>query len=175
MTDREYRAMLKKNHLCHDCKQQDAYTLAGRTYCYDCAEKQRLAKQKARQDPAKRERMLAQKREQVARYRAENKCVVCGKRLHRGERVCGICAELQRRAVRKSRNSAPRLPGVRCWQCNKAPCMEGKKLCAECYEKKVEVACENLKKAQTKNHPWRKSNQNSVWRNSPRYSPPSVK
>ena len=27
--------------------------------------------------------------------------------------------------------------GGRCWQCNKAPAMEGKKLCAECYSKKI--------------------------------------
>lgn len=152
----EYRKKLKRAHVCRDCKTQDAYTLAGRTYCFDCAEKQRIAKQNAREDPAKKEKMLLQKREQIERYRAKNKCLRCGKQLHNGERLCGMCQELQRRALRKSRGSVPRFYGVICWQCNKQPCMDGKRLCRSCYEKKVKTACENLKKVDRENHPWRK-------------------
>ena len=156
MTVKEYRELLKKSHLCLDCKTQDAYTLAGRTYCFDCAEKQRTAKERARDDPEKRERMLRQKREQVERYREANRCVRCGKQLHNGERVCDSCREIERASVRKSHGNVPRIYGVICWQCNKAPCADGKKLCQSCYEKKVKTACENLKKADMKNHPWRK-------------------
>ena len=37
--DKAYYAMLKSHHLCTRCKTQDAYTLAGRAVCADCAEK----------------------------------------------------------------------------------------------------------------------------------------
>lgn len=40
----DYRKLLKKHHICRDCKKQDAYTLAGRTYCAECAQKQAEAK-----------------------------------------------------------------------------------------------------------------------------------
>lgn len=46
MTESEYRAKLKANHICRDCKQTDAYTLAGRTYCAECAEKMANRKKK---------------------------------------------------------------------------------------------------------------------------------
>lgn len=42
-----------------------------------------------------------------------------------------------------------------CWQCNKEPVMDGKRLCSECYRWKVEIASRNLLKSQGKNHPWR--------------------
>lgn len=152
----EYRGKMKQAHICRDCKKQDAYTLAGHTYCFECSEKQRLAKQKARADPAKKEKMLLQKREQIDRYRSENKCLRCGKKLHNEKRLCEICYEIQRRELRKSRGSIPRLYGIICWQCNKQPCMDGRKLCPDCYEKAVKVVCENRKKVDMKNHPWRK-------------------
>lgn len=156
MDDKEYREKLKRAHICPGCKAQDAYTLAGRTYCFDCTEKRRIQRQAAWADPVKKAKMLLQSRERQERYKAENKCLQCGKQLHNGERLCGICREKARRAVRKSRGRTPRNPGVICWQCNKQPCMDGKRLCQSCYEKKVKAVCGNLKKADRENHPWRK-------------------
>ena len=151
----EYRKLLKKHNLCRDCKKQDAYTLAGRTFCFECAEKMRLAKAEARKDTAKREKMLQQKREQISRYISENRCIRCGKQLANGKRMCPTCYNLQRLALKKSRGSAPRISGVICWQCNKNPCMDGKRLCRECYEKKIPISLENLKKSRGVEHPWR--------------------
>lgn len=156
MTVKEYRELLKKRHLCRDCKTQDAYTLAGRTYCFDCAEKQRIAKEKARTDPIKREKMRRQLREHIERYRADNKCIRCGMQSHNGKSVCDSCLANEKTKYRTSSRYSPRIYGVICWQCNRAPCADGKKLCQSCYEKKVKTACENLKKADMKNHPWRK-------------------
>ena len=53
MTESEYRAKLKANHICRDCKQTDAYTLAGRTYCAECARKWQIAKKKKDRNPEK--------------------------------------------------------------------------------------------------------------------------
>lgn len=175
---RRYRLKLKEAHICRECKKQDAYTLAGRTHCSECAEKLRAAKANAWADPEKREKMLLQKREQLARYRNQNKCLHCGKQLHNGERLCGICRERERRASRKSRKLhgiVPRLPGIICWQCNKQPLMDGKKLCPSCYERKVKTARENAKKVELKNHPWRKLDHDDVYRASVKSSPPSAK
>lgn len=170
---RRYRLKLKEAHICRECKKQDAYTLAGRTRCSECAEKLRAAKANARADPEKREKMLLQKREQLARYRNQNKCLNCGKQLHNGERLCGICRERQRRASQKSRELhgvVPRLPGIICWQCNKQPLMDGKRLCPSCYEKKVKTARENAKKVELENHPWRKLDHDGVYRASVKFS-----
>ena len=156
MDEAEYRRLLKKNHICRDCRKQDAYTLAGRTYCFECAEKGRKAKAQARKDPEKRAKMLLQKRQQIGRYITENKCVRCGKQLRDRKRMCGVCYELQRRAQRKSRGATPRGLGL-CWQCNKKPCIDGKKLCEVCYEWKLPIALANLEKSRKDNHPWKKS------------------
>ena len=93
MKSNEYRRLLKKHHLCRECKQQDVYTLTGRTSCFKCSEKERLR--------------------------------------------------------RERRGISPRMSGI-CYQCNKKPCIEGKKLCQECYDKKVIVAMKNLEKAREK-------------------------
>lgn len=156
MTVSEWRRHLKKHHICRECGQTDAYTLGGRTCCYDCAEKQRKAKALARKDPLKHEKMLQSKREQIARYKAENRCVRCGKQLTNGKRMCGICYASQRAASRRSKGCTPRMEGV-CWQCNKEPCMDGKKLCRACYDAKVKVALANLEKTRGADHPWRKN------------------
>ena len=50
MTESEYREKLKANHICRDCKQTDAYTLAGRTYCAECAEKMANRKREKRSE-----------------------------------------------------------------------------------------------------------------------------
>ena len=63
MTESEYRAKLKANHICRDCKQTDAYTLAGRTYCAECAEK--MANRKKEKRSEHREEYNAQ----MAEYR----------------------------------------------------------------------------------------------------------
>ena len=81
MTLNEYRQKLKENHICRDCKKTDAFTLSGRTYCADCAEKIRLAKAKARQDPEKREIMLQQTRDCAKRHEENHECKTCGKPL----------------------------------------------------------------------------------------------
>jgi hypothetical protein len=49
VTDREYRDLLHKNHLCRYCKRQDAYTLSVHVLCAVCAENEREGQRKRRE------------------------------------------------------------------------------------------------------------------------------
>ena len=90
MNQQEFRALRKKAGVCRDCGREDAYTMAGRTYCAECAEKDRHRKEMARKDPEKRERMLTQNRKKVARHKAAGICPCCGKRpTYPGKTLCG--------------------------------------------------------------------------------------
>ena len=72
MTESEYRAKLKANHICRDCKQTDAYTLAGRTYCAECAEK--MANRKKEKRSEYREEYNAKMAEYREKLIEENRC-----------------------------------------------------------------------------------------------------
>lgn len=158
MDQSEWYVKLKELHLRRDCKKQDAYTLSGHTRCYECSEKNRIRKVCDRKDPNKAQKM----REAAARYKqkclSEGRCVHCGKFLGTGERLCAICAEKQRQASKKSKGLPPRLHGIMCWQCNKKPCANGHMICEDCYEKKVKIALQNLRRVDKENHPWREQN-----------------
>ena len=160
MTETEYRMLLKKHHFCRDCRKQDAYTLAGRTFCAECAERQRLAKADARQDEEKRLKILEQHRQMQARYVAEHRCKTCGKKLEDGYgyKQCELCRKRQSRASQKYKHKKYGVPNLRgqngiCWQCNKNPVIDGKKLCQECYDVKLKTLA---------NIP--RNNQNHIWR-----------
>ena len=72
MTESEYRAKLKAHHICRDCKQTDAYTLAGRTYCADCAQK--MANRKREKRDESREEYNAKMAEYRKKLIEENRC-----------------------------------------------------------------------------------------------------
>ena len=149
MNQQEFRALRKKAGVCRDCGREDAYTMAGRTYCAECAEKDRRRKEMARKDPEKRERMLTQNRKKVARHKAAGICPCCGKRpTHPGKALCGTCLAKQRRYAYKRRHEngqrtwSERTDGHGCFLCG-APCIPGKKLC----EKHMRQRIENLRKS----------------------------
>lgn len=163
MTLAEFRALRKKAGICRDCGKEDAYTMIGRTYCFDCAEKQRLAKAKARKDPEKRQKMLDQHKAMTDRYESEHRCKTCGKKLSENYKYknCERCRAKYRRALKKSREKIYGTPNERgqnniCWQCNKNIVMKGKKICAECYSWKIPVCLANLEKSR-ENNPWKGS------------------
>ena len=149
MTESEFRALRKKHHICRDCGTQDAYTLAGRTYCAECAEKGRARKEQDRKDPEKRERMLSQHRDMVARRKSAGLCSCCGKRpAAQGKALCALCSARNRDRIYKRRHEKgqrtwdERTNGTGCFLCG-APCVEGKKLC----EKHMIQRIENLRKS----------------------------
>lgn len=151
MTLKEYRQKLKEHHICRNCKKTDAFTLLGRTYCADCAEKLRLAKEKARQDPVKKEKMLQATKDWRERHEENHRCTRCGRYLFDGYnyKTCAECRletkrSLQARRVAKYGVKNERGKNGICWQCNKNPCIEGKKLCQSCYDKKLSYCRKNL-------------------------------
>ena len=109
-----------------------------------------------------------------------HRCRECGKQdafTLIGRTRCADCVEKdteQRRRKRGYQKRVERLPKERpednrprggngiCWQCNKLPALEGKRLCPFCYEKNVAVAMKNLEKSRKEDHPWRRSFQQNV-------------
>ena len=95
--------------MCPKCGKQDAYTLGGRTYCYECAERERVrqgltayidpllfsAPKKDRKDYSKIPR---------EQYIERGMCYTCGKPVKPGYKVCESCYDrlLQARSKVKS-------------------------------------------------------------------------
>ncbi len=145
----EFRALRKRAGICRDCGQEDAYTMAGRTYCFDCAKKQRIAKQKARNDPQTRRKMLDQHTHMKDTRKANGLCPTCGRKTDGEHALCPYCRAKARKST--ARHRAKQNPSVNyprgsngiCFQCNKAPVMDSKKLCADCYAVKLRH-CQSL-------------------------------
>lgn len=132
---RENRALLKSLHICRDCKRQDAYTLAGRTYCAACAAKHAERQRRRREDEEARAKDAAACR----RWRESRGglCKRCGRRkAQAGKTICRMCS-VKRIEHRRGDVNWPRGANGYCWQCNKAPAMDGKRLCPECYTAKL--------------------------------------
>ena len=90
----ELRALRKRLHLCRECGRQDAYTLAGRTKCADCVERDTArCREKRGYNPA----WMRQKKDrpEVNRPRGGNGiCWQCNKRTKLdGKKLCQICYE----------------------------------------------------------------------------------
>lgn len=56
MTEAEWKNALKAHHICPNCKSVDAYTMAGRRLCANCAEKDAVAHRKLRESEDYRNR-----------------------------------------------------------------------------------------------------------------------
>lgn len=158
---REWTRQLKANHLCVDCKQQDAYTLNGRARCFECAEKyaRECRERRAKAPDAYNEAQ----RELRARWRENGKCTNCGQEKPSWEhhRVCVACRVKMYRFKKEQRESRddwfPRgTPGL-CYFCLH-PVMEGKKVCQSCYDARMpglEKAREAARAGKS-NHIWKK-------------------
>lgn len=146
--NRKYRKLLQR---CIICGKRDAYTLGGRSSCYECCEKAHGQKLSAE---ALENRHLYQKRLYDER-RAQGICVSCGKKAEKGKSRCAICLAKDRRSVLKRDREKGALPSYLrngidyCASCTKPLTDEnrvhGKKLCKTCYDK----ACKSLEIARS--------------------------
>lgn len=141
MTENEWRARQKKHHICRECGEQDAYTLAGRTRCARCAQRDRERAMKYREG---RREELRQRQAEIRRRRLEQGlCTRCGRPVHDGHRTCLSCRlETARRKRERKRAAgslswADRTSGRVCFFCGGEP-MEGKNMCEACYKKRCE-------------------------------------
>ncbi len=156
--DRESYLFFKSQHMCKSCHKTDAFTLAGRTLCAECTEKNRAMKDRYRAEH--RAELNKKNATWYATAKEEGRCVSCGRiLLCTGFVTCDLC-----RAKRRIRD-AERRRGLGIFQkgddtfcaiCARRPPMEGKRVCPSCYESNMR----NLEKANaarnTRNHPWRK-------------------
>ena len=139
MYDREYIQKLKMHHMCVKCKKQDAYTLGGRSLCFDCAEYYRR-RQKTYVEQNK-EKVLSRNRAKRIKCIKNNICSRCLQRKTDGNhKVCDICRQTLNA---KRRVKTTHVPGV-CYHCknplNGQIKSDGKpsKLCSCCYAKVLE-------------------------------------
>ena len=156
---REWRKLLKQNHLCIDCKKQDAYTLNGRSRCYECAKKNAKASREYRSK--KRNKHNKAQKELHAKWREEGRCVRCGRvkpwwELHA---LCEQC-RIQMAGLKRSKREAcddyfPRgTPGL-CYFCLQ-PVLPGKKVCKRCYDARIASMAKAREAAQANksSHVW---------------------
>lgn len=152
---KEYRKMCKKFHLCVYCKQQDAYTIGGRSACYECAEKMaKLKKTKYYSTTEARQKRCEERKQLRQRHIARHECTVCGKKLAENYlyKTCSHCRTYNKIRQRTNDSFMRGEFGI-CWQCNKEPCIAGKRVCDKCYEMKLGILS-NIK-IDNSNHVWR--------------------
>lgn len=137
----EYHAR-KRAHMCTYCGKQDAYTLAGRHCCYECAERRREKYEKGVYERRKEEKLKKWKEKYESR-KEQGLCPRCGRKAARGKTWCERC-------LAKRRKGAAYIPEGYCTSCKKNLAMDGRKLCERCYK----AACENLTKGRKKNGYW---------------------
>ena len=144
----EWRKRQKRLHVCRECGTVDAYTLAGRTVCADCAEKQAKSKRDWREDHPEAN-ALAAKRHRDLLF-AQGRCTRCGREKPQdGRKTCKRCRVMTGAANRRRRQKQgvnwPRGGNGICWQCNREPVSKGYRLCESCLAKAPEENSTNLK------------------------------
>ena len=142
---REWAHMRKAAHLCIECGTKDSRTINGKCQCLQCAKKRADQRREAWDYDHQKELRDAR----TARWKAAGLCSNCGgPREDETKAMCAVCRLKYRlRNARKKieQGKLPRGANGRCFQCNRAPAIEGKKLCRECYAKKVETILQNGK------------------------------
>ena len=137
MTDKEFYHLRKKVGICPRCGREDAFTMAGRSLCAECAAKARKNKADQYAVEEKKIRMYAQHCEGQKKRRDIGICPTCGRPATPGYSTCEYCRAKHRNYMRNYRNSFTRGQYGICWQCNKEKALPGKRVCQSCYDKKL--------------------------------------
>jgi len=139
---REGYKFYKSIGICPSCRKYSA--VPGRVYCEVCTEQQRYEEEKRYSKPIKRNRRKESNKKRYDRYKAEGKCIYCGKPKEGNFTGCPKCIKKRKiqRAIRNEKKEGierSELPnyGI-CYTCCKNPVMEGKRLCAACYGRSME-------------------------------------
>lgn len=135
---KEHYATQKSMQRCVQCGKQDAYTLNGHPYCADCSEYRREYYKKRSKKP---EVMAHAKEYQNARrkeFKDKGLCPICGRKSTPPYVCCKKCRAKYRAKAREAKKAYV-FDDTVCKRCHNHPRLEGKKLCAECYEKMMLV------------------------------------
>lgn len=144
---KERRLWLKQHHCCTECGKQDAYTLNGRSRCFNCNEK----KNNTHGDKAKRNANEKNKRKQAE---ISGMCVRCfNRKADKGYKTCSHCRTKSRIYQQKNKSNIPR--GERfsyglCYKCGGG--LDGQlkangdksHLCSSCYDKTKAPKIKNI-------------------------------
>lgn len=140
---KEHRRWMKEHHMCTECGKQDAYTLNGRTYCYECNEKHNERTQKQYHSEKVTQRVLECAKQRREKRAEQGICVNCGKRkAEHGKKQCSICLAKGRENKHQNNNTIPRHERFAyglCYKCGNP--LDGQinkdgsksKLCTTCY------------------------------------------
>lgn len=160
----QWRANRKEMGLCPRCGQEDAYTMAGRYYCAECAEKAMESQRRhPKSEEQKKQKALTDKIRKEKKI-AEGYCVRCVTRKPAaGYRTCPVC--IAKTKERYQRNQDPEINWPRgangiCYICNKTPAAPGYKVCLECRNQNAV----NAKKADNSHHIWHNCNSLDIYR-----------
>ena len=120
------------------CGKEDAYTMSGRSLCYEHASYFNEYRKKCRKDDEKREKIIKNSKNLRERRKAAGLCPSCGKnKPEYGFVTCPSCRAKSRKSANrynKNHGVVSRYDPDICWTCNKNPVLPGKRLCKSCYE-----------------------------------------
>ena len=99
----ETRKLLKKFHMCRECRKTDAYTLAGHARCADCVEKDTEYHRKVRGYQPAWKRVKKEKPETNYPRGYHGICYQCNKRLQMdGRTLCAECYAMKLRIAQQN-------------------------------------------------------------------------
>lgn len=137
---REWARMMKAKQICVICGRKDKRTVDGRSQCLFCATRlNERARERRKTETG--DKLRAQGKARRKRWEEQGRCSNCGGPKEEPEfKMCIDCrmrSKLNRKRREREAGKRPRGADGKCFQCNKKPRMEGKKLCAECYAAKI--------------------------------------
>lgn len=138
ISEKEFYNMRKRAGVCPKCGELDAFTMAGRVLCADCAERAKVNMERMRNDPEKRSAMCKSVKKLKQSRKDAGLCPDCGGNPMQGHVKCVACVRRDRSYKRKYRGGTkPRGQYGICWTCNKKQVIPDKRLCQECYDKLI--------------------------------------
>lgn len=137
----------KRLHLCVGCHKQDARTLNGYVYCFECGETKNARKREYyKTDVGKR--YMKDYYLRIRKQRTENKeCLRCGQPLKTTYtfKNCPKCRAKNAQRLAKHRAKKGITPRVlfdgvdRCCMCGKLEVVDGHKVCKQCLERQQKL------------------------------------
>ena len=144
MTDKEFYAKRKKAGVCVRCGREDAYTMNGRSYCAECAERAARNQLRRKEDPAVRSEINERYKLMRERRKLSGLCPRCGKPNSEDFVLCARCRAKSRKAKERSRRDKgirsmeERMLGDSCYVCG-GPVIPGLKVCKEHYAHMIDM------------------------------------
>lgn len=145
--NRERYHWFKQHHFCTNCSKQDAFTLNGRTLCFECREKKKIQKSQKNKDVQQ-----ARDKDKYEKLKSAGICVQCkSRKANPGKVRCPVCTAYISNYYYKTRQPTFR-DYDKCYRCGNQ--LDGQlnadgsrsKVCKSCYSRlhdSLQVAWEN--------------------------------